>query len=157
MRTTLNLDQFFFSFHWQMKTSFSLTIMGSYTCENNCGSQWRRKTTLMDLPDLASNGSPLFANLFLFGWALSKTSTYCMLTIWLRCENYSLRGEFPLLHRLLRDMFTYTHCFGYPELILPLKTSFPITLFSFLETNVCWNQSSYAMNVLLISLIFLRR
>ena len=41
----------------------------------------------------------------------------------------------------------YTHCFGYPELIFRLKTSFPSILFRFLETNVCWNQSSYAKNV----------
>ena len=58
------------------------------------------------LPDLASDGSPLFAEpMFLFGWALCNTSTYCMLTFWLSCVNYSLRGEYPLLHRLLQDIF----------------------------------------------------
>ena len=45
-------------------------------------------------------------------------------------------------------IFLRRHCFGYPELIFPLKTSFPIILFRFLATNVCWNQSSFAMNVL---------
>ena len=55
-------------------------------------------------------------------------------------------------------IFLHTHCFaGYPELIFPLKTRFPIILFRFLETNVCWNQSSYAMNVPLTFIIFLRR
>ena len=59
-------------------------------------------TTLMSLSDLASDGSPLFAQpMFLFGLALCKTSTYCMLTFWLSCVyvNYAPRGEFPLLHR----------------------------------------------------------
>ena len=32
--------------------------------------------------------------------------------------------------------------------------SFPIILFRFLETNICWNQSSYAMNVPLSFIIF---
>ena len=51
-------------------------------------------------------------------------------------------------------IFLHTHCFaGYPELIFPLKTRFPIILFRFLETNVCWNQSSYAMNVPLTLII----
>ena len=44
-------------------------------------------------------------------------------------------------------IFLHTDCFGYPELIFPLKTSFPIILFRFLETNVRWNQSFYAKNV----------
>ena len=58
--------------------------------------------------DLASDGSPLFAEpIFLFGWALCITSTYYMLTFSLSCVNYSLRGEFPLLHRLLQYIFTY--------------------------------------------------
>ena len=39
-------------------------------------------TTLMGLPDLASDRSPLFAEpMFLFGCALCNTSTYCMLTL----------------------------------------------------------------------------
>ena len=39
-------------------------------------------TALMGLPDLASYGSPLFAEpMFLFGCALCNTSTYCMLTL----------------------------------------------------------------------------
>ena len=38
-------------------------------------------TTLMSLSDLASDGSPLFAQpMFLFGLALCNTLTYCMLT-----------------------------------------------------------------------------
>ena len=41
--------------------------------------------------------------------------------------------------------------------LFPLKSSFPIILFRFLETNFCWNQSSYAMNVPLTFIIFLRR
>ena len=35
-----------------------------------------------------------------------------------------------------------------------VKTSFPIILFRFLETNVCWNRSSYAMNVPLTFIFF---
>ena len=39
-------------------------------------------TTLIGLPDLASDSSPLFAQpMFLFGCALCNTSTYCMLTL----------------------------------------------------------------------------
>ena len=34
-----------FFVHWQMKTSFSITIMGSYASENNCSGQWRREST----------------------------------------------------------------------------------------------------------------
>ena len=41
------------------------------------------------------------------------------------------------------NIFLHTHCFGYLELIFLLKTCFHV--FRFLETNVCWNQSSYAM------------
>ena len=55
----------------------------------------------------------------------------------------ALGGEFPLLDRLLQDIFTYA-LFWLPRVNLPLKTSFPIKLFRFLETNVCWNQSSYS-------------
>ena len=77
VRTILNLDQIFFV-HWQIKASFSITIMESYTPESNCSGQWRRKST--------SDGSPLFAEpLFPFGWVLCNTSTYCMLTFWLSC------------------------------------------------------------------------
>ena len=139
VRTTLNLDQLFFFVHWQMKTSFSTTIMGSYTSENNCSGQWRREstghmyTTLMGLLDLASDGSPLFAEpMFLLGWALCNTSTYYMLTFWLSFVNYVLRGEFPLLHRLLQYIFTYP-CFGYPELIFLFKACFLLYYFVFLK------------------------
>ena len=63
-------------------------------------------TYVMGLPDLASDVSPVFAEpMFLFGWALCNTSTYCKLTFWLNCVNYALRGEFPLLQRLLQDIF----------------------------------------------------
>ena len=51
-------------------------------------------------------------------------------------------------------IFLRMHCFGYPELIFPLKTSFPIVPFRFLETNVWWSQSYYAMNVPLTLIIF---
>ena len=51
-------------------------------------------------------------------------------------------------------LFLHMHCFGYPELIFPLETSLPIILFRFLETNVWWNQSYYAMNVPLTFIIF---
>ena len=51
-------------------------------------------------------------------------------------------------------IFLHTHCFGYPKLIFPLKTSFSIILFCFLDTNVWWNQSYYAMNVPLTLIIF---
>ena len=139
MRTTLKLDQFFFV-HWQMKTSFSITIMGSYTSENNWVINEGAKvldicTTLMGLPDLASDGSPLFAEpMFLFGCALCNTSTYCMLTLWLSCVNHALRGEFPLLHRLLQDIFTYA-LFWLPRVYLSLKKQLPYYTISF-----SWNK-----------------
>ena len=45
----------FFFVNWQMKTSFSITIMGSYTSENNCSCQWRRESTghMYDINGLA--------------------------------------------------------------------------------------------------------
>ena len=88
---------------------FFSTIMGSCTSENNCSGQWRLESTLINIStrklvgllDFASDGSPLFAEpMFLFGWTLCNTSTYCMLTFWLSCVNYALRGEFPLLHAI---------------------------------------------------------
>ena len=92
-------------------------------------------TTLMGLPDLASDGSPLFAEpMFLFGCALCNTSTYCMLTLWLSCVNYTLSGEFPLLHRLLQDIFTYA-LFWLPRVNLSLKNQLPYYTISF-----SWNK-----------------
>ena len=89
----------------------------------------------MGLPDLASDGSPLFAEpMFLFGWALCNTSTYCMLTFWLSCVNYALGGEFPLLHRLLQDIFTYA-LFWLPRVNLSLKNKLPYYTISF-----SWNK-----------------
>ena len=90
----------FFFVNWQMKTSFSITIMGSYTSENNFNGQWRHEstgpmicTTLMCFPDLASDGSPLFSEpMFLLVWALCNASTYCMLTSRMSCVNYALCG-----------------------------------------------------------------
>ena len=43
-----------------------------------------------------------------------------MLTFWLSCVNYALGGEFPLLHRLLQDIFTYA-LFWLPRVNLSLK------------------------------------
>ena len=89
----------------------------------------------MGLPDLASDVSPLFAEpMFLFGWALCNTSTYCKLTFWLSCVNYALRGEFPLLHRLLQDIFTYA-LFWLPRDNLSLKNKLPFYTISF-----SWNK-----------------
>ena len=91
-------------------------------------------TTL--LPDLASDGSPLFAEpMFLFGWALCNASTYCTLAFWLSWVNYALRGEFHYFIDSYKT-FLHMHCFGCPELIFPLKTSFRIILFRFLETKI---------------------
>ena len=70
-------------------------------------------TALMGLPDLASDGSPFF---------LDNTSTYCMLTLLLSYVNYALRGEFPSLHRLLQDIFTYA-LFWLPRVVF-LKQTF---------------------------------
>ena len=92
-------------------------------------------TTLMGLLDLASYGSPFFAEpMFLFGCALCNTSTYCMLTLWLSCVNYALCGEFPLLHRLLQDIFTYA-LFWLPRVNLSLKNKLPYYTISF-----SWNK-----------------
>ena len=130
-----------------MQTSVSITIMGSYTSENNCSGQWRHESTshlydINGLPDLASDGLPLFEEpMFLFEWALWVA--------WIMpCV-----GNFHYSIYFYKT-FLRTHCFGYSELIFPLKASFPITLFRFLETNVCWNQSSYAMNVPLTFITF---
>ena len=92
-------------------------------------------TALMGLPDLASYGSPLFAEpLSVFGCALCNTSTYCMLTLWLSCVNYALRGEFPLPHRLLQYIFTYA-LFWLPRVCLSLKKQLPYYTISF-----SWNK-----------------
>ena len=167
MRTSLNLDQFFLVL-WQMKTSFSQRswdpIRLKIIAVVNEG--WKvldiSTRTLVGLPDLASDGSPLFAEpMFLFGWTLCNTSTYCMVTFWLSCLNYALRGEawgisITACHRLLEDIFTYG-LFWLTRVCVSLKKQLPIVLFRFLITNVCWNQSSYAMNVPLTFIIFLRR
>ena len=138
--------------------------MGSYTSENNCNGRRRRVcaghicTTLTGLSDLASDGSPLFAEpTFLFGWVLCNTSASCMLTVWLSWVNYALCGEFPLLHRLLQDISTYA-LFWLPRVCLSLKKQLPFyTISFFFDTNVCWNQNSYAMNVPLTFIIFLAK
>ena len=140
MRTTLNLDQFFFPVHWQMKSEnlFFYKDHGIlYVWKSLQRSMKERKycTTLMGLPDLASDGSPLFAEpMFLFGWALCNTSTYYMLTFSLSCVNYALRGEFPFLHRLLQYIFTYA-LFWLPRVCLSLKKQLPYYTISF-----SWNK-----------------
>ena len=96
--------------------------------------------TLVGLPDLASDGSPLFAEpMFLFGWTLCNTSTYCMLTFWLSCLNYALRGEawgisITACHRLLEDIFTYA-LFWLTRVCVSLKKQLPYCTISF-----SWNQ-----------------
>ena len=138
-----------------MKISFSITIMGSYTSENNCR---RESTRLMcDINGLAwliyllwftSFAEPIFP----FGWVLCNTSIYCMLTFWLSCMN-SITPYTPTRYFYIPTVFIVL-CFGYSELICSLKTSFPIILFRSIETNVSWNQSSYAMTVPLTFIIF---
>ena len=142
-----------------MKTSFSITIMGSCTSKNNCSGQWRRESAshmydINGLPDLASDCSPLFVEpMFLFGWALCKNSIYCMLTFWLSCVNNALWREFPLLHVLLQDIFTYT-LFWLPGVNLFLKNQLSYYTISFSWHKLCWNQSFYAMNFPLTFIIF---
>ena len=157
MRTiaTLNLKPVFFFVHfrqWSLKTFFSITIIGSYTSENNFSVQWRSESTghiyMYDinggLPDFASDGSSLFAELmFLFGWELCNTSTYYMLTFSLSCGNYALRGEFPFLHRLLKYTFTYA-LFWLPRVNFSLKNLPPLLSNSLLtwrkqKTSKKWN------------------
>ena len=155
MRTNLNLKPVFFSsifVNEVWRPFFSITIMGSYTSENNCSVQWRSESTghiyMYDinggLPDLASDGSPLFAELmFLFGWELCNTSTYYMLTFSLSCGNYALRGEFPFLHRLLQYIFTYV-LFWLPRVNFSLKNLPPLPSNSLLtrgkqKTSKKWN------------------
>ena len=139
----MNLDQFFFSSigKWSLKTSFSITIMGSYTSENNCSGQWRSESTghMYDINGLA---------LLSFWWLTSfcgayvslrmsvvyGTSTYYMLTFSLSCVNYALRGEFPFLHRLLQYIFTYA-LFWLPRVCLSLKKQLPYYTISF-----SWNK-----------------
>ena len=75
--------------------------------------------------------------------------------IWPSCVNCALRGEFPLLHHVLQDIFTYV-LFWLIRVNLSLKSQLPYYTinFRFLETNVCWNQISYAMNVPLTFISF---
>ena len=58
-----------------------------------------------------------------------------MLTFWLSCVNYALGGEFPLLHRLLQDIFTYALFCGLPRVNLSLKNKIPHYTISF-----SWNK-----------------
>ena len=87
----------FFFVHWQIMASFSITIMESIRLKvialvNEGAKVLNICTTWVGLSDLASDGSPLFAEpLFPFGWALCNTSTHCMLTFWLSCVNSALR------------------------------------------------------------------
>ena len=117
--------------------------MGSYTSENTIANKIAVAsegakvldicTTL--LPNLASDGSPLFAEpMFLFGWVLCNTSTCCMLALWLSWVNYALRGEFPLLHRLLQDIFKYA-LFWLPRVNIFLKNLLPYYTISFSWTR----------------------
>ena len=66
------------------------------------------------------------------------------------CVNYAL----PHYSIGPYKIFLHSHCFGYPELIFPFKTCFPIILFRFFETTVYWSQGSYATNVPLTFIIF---
>ena len=115
--------------------------MGSYVSESNCSGRWRREINghmyhIKGLADLSA-GSPLSAKfIFLFWWA---TGLHELCSAW---------REFSSLHRLLQNI-SYKHCFGCPELIFSLIKCLPIIPFRLLETNVRWNQSSHAMNVLL--------
>ena len=124
-----------FFVHWQMKASFSTTIMGCYTSENNCSGQWRRESTghmydIMGLPDLASDGSPLFAEpMFLFGWALCNTSLHVNLLTELR-ELCSA----SLLHRPLQDIFTFA-LFWLPRINLSLQNQLSYYTISFSWSN----------------------
>ena len=89
----------------------------------------------MGLPDLASDGSPLFAEpMFLFGWALCNTSTYYMLTFSLSCVNYALLGKFPFLHRLLQYILTYA-LFWLPRVNFSLKNLPP-----YFTISLSWNK-----------------
>ena len=139
-----------------MKASFSTTIMGCYTSENNCSGQWRRESTghmydILGLPDLVSDGSPLFAEpMFLFGWALRNTSVHVNLLTGLR-ELCSA----SLLHRPLQDIFTLA-LFWLPWINLSLQNLLPYCYyyFVFLKQQFTWAKVSYAMNVPLIFIIF---
>ena len=110
--------------------------MGSYTSENNCSGQWRPKSTghmynINGLAWLSLLWLPFFAEpMFIFGSALCNTSTYYMLILWLSCVNYALRGEFPLLRRLLQYIFTYA-LFWLPSVCLSLKKQIPYYTISF--------------------------
>ena len=75
--------------------------------------------------------------------------------IWQSRVNCTLLGEFPLLHHVLQDIFTYA-LFWLIRVNLSLKNQLPYYTinFRFLETNVCWNQISYAMNVPLTFIFF---
>ena len=151
MRTILNLDQFYLV-HWQMKTSSSKRSWDPIRLKiiavvNEGAKVVDICTTLMGLSDVASDGSPLFAEpMSLFGWAcVTLQLTACLPSDWVAWIMLCV-GNFHYSIDSYK-IFLHTHCFGYPEFVFPFKSSFPIILFSFLETNVYWNQSSYAMNV----------
>ena len=133
MRTTLNFDQFFRPL--ANEGLFFYNDNGCYTSENNCSGQWRRESTghmydIMGLPDLASDGSPLFAEpMFLFGWALCNTSLHVNLLTELR-ELCSA----SLLHRPLQYIFTFA-LFWLPRINLSLQNQLPYYTISFFWTN----------------------
>ena len=83
---------------------------------------------------------------------VTQSSAYCMLTFWLSCFNYALRGEFPLLHSLLQDIFTYA-LFWLPRVNLSLKHLLPYYTNSFswnkrlLEPKFLCNEWSVNLNI----------
>ena len=148
-----------------MKTSFSISIMGSYTSENNCSCQWRRESTghmydISGLAWLASDGSPLFAvPMFLFGWALCNTSTGKLRTEFTSpiakstTPGLSDTTFFARCHRLLQYIFTYA-LFWQPRVNLSHKKQLPYHTIPFSWNNRSVEQSSYAMSVPLTLIYF---
>ena len=114
-------------------------------------------TTLMGLSDVASDGSPLFAEPV--SLRMSVVLHFNLLHVYLLTELRELCSAWGTSITAIDSYkkFLHTHCFGFPELVFPLKSSFPIILFRFLETNVSWNQSSYAMKVPLTFIFFLAK
>ena len=114
--------------------------MGSYTSENNCSGQWRRESSghMYNINGLVWRSfwwlTSFCGTYVSLRMSLCNASTYCMFTFWLSCVNYALCGAFPLLHRLLQDIFTYA-LFWLPRVYLSLKKQLPYYTISF-----SWNK-----------------
>ena len=117
-----------------------------YTSESNWSGQWRHESTghMYDI-----NGLTWLS----FWWLTSICGTFVSLRV--SCVNYALRHYSIDSYKI----FLHTHCFGYAELIFPLRTCFTICYFVSLK-QICLLEPTFLCDECSVNLyiyIFLRR